>query len=138
MKGISKGTAIILFTMVFANDAMAQEDKKIDKAVDHFCKTVGNFIGAVNALEDLSMDASYNEYKKKYNKAVKDWDKVVKAADNLENVEINESVKAYNNLVDAVNNVEGDTASEKEANNINDNIDKTADALTSIMTATCQ
>lgn len=138
MKKITLSIIAIAMIGIFSStNCVAQENKKVDKAVTHLCEALNKFAGALVKLDQLNEDASYKEFKEAYNHAVKDWNHVVTEADKLENVEIKQSVKAYNSLVDSVNNVKGEEPTDKESANINKNIDNTASTIADILTESC-
>ncbi len=102
-------TALIaLFAVLIPVNALAQ-DAKLEKAEAKLCKKIEGFIIALDNLDNLDVNCTYNEFYKTYNKAGKAWNKMVKAADKLENVAMKESVKAYNELEDAVNLINSDS-----------------------------
>ena len=78
-----------------------------------------------------SESGSYDDLNKAYNK-------VIKKADKLENVEIKESVKAYNNLVDTINDIQSDASDQFSNEQISEHIDATAAHINDILTGICQ
>jgi len=78
-----------------------------------------------------SESGSYDDLNKAYNK-------VIKKADKLENVEIKESVKAYNNLVDTINDIQSDASDQFSNEQISEHIDVTAAHINDILIGICQ
>jgi len=126
IKSIMLSSLFILMTFSFTN-VQAQNDKKVDKAMAEFCNSVNVFIESLIILDEANGSGSIESFNIAYDKAVKDWNKVEKAAAKLEKVEIKESVKAYNTLVESVNNMSKDGITEEEAGMIN-----------AILNASCQ
>lgn len=129
------GIAILLFSF---SQLEAQENKKVEKAGNKFCKSANTFVESLIVLDDANATGTYDEFTKAYNKAVKAWNKLEKSAANLEKVEIKESVKAYNKLVDQVNKIENDTKTTDATDQINQHIDSTADEIASILSGVCK
>ncbi len=128
---------ISLFTLFVPTTASAQ-DAKIDKAVADFCNKLDGFIISLNALDQANETGTYKEFDKAYNKAVKAWNKFVKSADRLENVEYKESVNAYNDLVDAVDLIQGEDIDDHTAKKINKHVDNASDTMLSLQTMECK
>ena len=129
------GIAILLFSF---SQLEAQENKKVEKAGNKFCKSANGFVEALIVLDNANATGTYNEFTKAYNKAVKAWNKLEKSAVNLENVEIKESVKAYDKLVDQVKKIENDNKTTDATDQINQHIDSTADEIDSILSGVCK
>ena len=89
-------------------------------------------------LDEASGSGSDDAFNEAYNKSVKDWDKVQKAAEKVEKVEMKESVKAYNNLANTVNRLSKDGVTDDEAKQINAYIKDTAEEINAILSASCQ
>jgi len=127
--------AVIIFSITM-NQINAQS-QKIDKAENKFCTSVANFIQSLENLEEANMGDDIKEFNKAYNLADKDWNKVVKSADKLENVEINEGVKAYNNLVGEVNKIGDGTKSGDNTDKISEHIGKNIETFNQIVGPIC-
>jgi hypothetical protein len=138
LKVIKSVTFSIIMMLVFSSQAMAQENTKVGKAETAFCNSVTTFITDLKALDQANQTGTMDEFTAAYKKADKGWDKVIKKADKLENVEISQSVKAYNKLVDSINKIEGDAKTAGDAEQINENIDSTASAIENILTVICK
>lgn len=141
MKKLKKQIVLVLGIAVLSfsfSQLEAQENKKVDKAGDKFCKSANAFVNALIVLDEANESGTYDEFSKAYKKADKAWNKLEKAGAKLETVEINESVKAYNKLVNQVNKIENDSKSTDASDQINKHIDSTADEITSILSGVCE
>ena len=141
MKNLKKIKALafsIVMMLLFITQTMAQENSKVEKAEENFCNSVTSFVTALDALDEANENATMDEFKAAYKKADKAYNKMVKRAAKLENVEIKESVKAYNKMVDAINNIEGDAKSSIATDQINEHIDSTADEIADILSVVCK
>lgn len=116
----------------------AQDNPKVDKAMSQLCESSNVFIASLIILDEANNSGDLAAINTAYNKAVKDWDKVEKAAAKVEKVEIKESVKAYNKLVDSVNKMSKDGFTDEESDQLNDYIDDTADEINAILSTFCQ
>lgn len=141
MKNVAKGILIsslmILMSISFTK-VQAQDNQKVDKAMAEFCNSVNIFVESLIILDEANGSGSVDAFNIAYNKAVKDWDKLQKAAEKVEKVEITQSVKAYNKLVDSVNKMSKDGFTDEESDELNDYIDDTADEINAILSASCQ
>lgn len=142
MKTISIKTILSTFLMVFTfalSSSFAQENTKVEKATSKFCENIDVFASSLDALEAANKGASVDALNTAYNKAVKAWNKLVKSADKLENVEVKESVKSYNKLVDSINKLGKDgSISDDDANQIGSNINDTKSEINAILSSTCK
>lgn len=129
------GIALLALTVT---QLEAQENKKVEKAGNKFCKSANSFVESLIALDDANATGTYDEFAKAYKKADKAWNKLEKSAANLEKVEIKESVKAYNKLVDEVNKIENDTKTTDASAQIDKHIDSTAAEIDSILSGVCK
>ena len=128
---------IALFAVLTPVNSFAQ-DAKLEKAEAKFCKTIEGFITALINLDNLSLDCTYQEFNKAYNKAGKAWNKMVKSADKLENVAIKESVKAYNELAEAVNLINSDSWTNQTATKVNKHVDNSSEITVALQSMHCK
>jgi predicted RND superfamily exporter protein len=140
MKNLKRIKALafsIVMMLLFITQTMAQENTKVEKANEKFCNSVTGLITALDALDEANENATMDEFQDAYKKADKAYNKMIKSADKLENVEIKESVKAYNKMVDAINKIEGDAKSSDATDQINEHIDLTGDEIADILSTYC-
>ena len=137
IKSMLFSSVLLLMTFSFTN-VQAQDDPKVDKAMAEFCNSVNVFVESLIILDEASGSGSDDAFNEAYNKSVKDWDKVQKAAEKVEKVEMKESVKAYNNLANTVNRLSKDGVTDDEAKQINAYIKDTAEEINAILSASCQ
>ena len=135
---IKRGYAllVIFFFALTINQVNAQ-DKKVEKAESKFCTSVVNFIQSLEALDKANQGSDMDAFNKAYKKADKDWNKLVKNAYKLENVEIKEGVKAYNNIVDEINKIGDGTKSGENTDKIAKHITKSASTINQIIGPIC-
>ena len=135
---IKKGSAllVILFFALTINQVNAQ-DKKIEKAESKFCTSVVNFIQSLEALDKANEGSDMDTFNKAYQTADKDWNKMVKRADKLVDVDIKEGVKAYNNVVDEVNKIGNGTKSGENTDKITKHINKSISTFNQITDSIC-
>lgn len=141
---MKKVIKLVLVTMValfinlgFAN-AQAPVDAKVQKATDKLCNSINGFIEALGVLDAELEVGTDKSITKAYNKTVSAYNKMIKNADHLENVEVKESVKSYNKLVDSVNKLSQDGITDDEAKQINANVDATAEEIGAILNNSCK
>ena len=113
-------------------------EQKKEHANKEFCEHLTSFSKALDNLDVASEGTNVNDFNRDYDKANKEWNKLVKSAEKLENIEIDESVKAYNKLAKSVNKLEGETITPEKADKINNNIDATADKIADLMDTECE
>ena len=129
-------SSMMMFT--FISQGLAQENTKVEKAEKNFCNSVTSFIVSLEVLDEANDSSSMDEFNTAYKKADKAYNKMIKSADKLENVEVKESVKAYNKLVNSINKIEGDTKTAYATDQINSHIDTTTDEISDILTVICK
>ncbi len=127
---------VILFFALTINQVNAQ-DKKIEKAESKFCTSVVDFIQSLEALDKANEGSDVDKFNKAYKTADKAWNKLVKRAYKLENVEIKEGVKAYNNIVDEVNKIGNGTKSGENTDKIAKHINKSVSTFNQIIGPIC-
>jgi predicted lipoprotein len=134
-------STIVLLLTINLSQANAQVpsevNSKVQKATDKFCGTINTLISDLDALDKANAEGTQDELDSAYKKAVKSWNKFVKAGDNLEKVEIKKSVKSYDKLVTSINKV-GDNPTQEDKDAINTNIDATASEIEAILSSTCK
>ena len=112
--------------------------QKKEHAEKEFCEDLTSFSKALEKLEIAGDGTDVKTFNKAYDKANREWNELVKSAEHLENVEIKESVKAYNKLVKSVNKINGETITAETADELNKNINKTADKIDYLMNTECK
>lgn len=127
---------VILFFVLTINQVNAQ-DKKIEKAESKFCNSVVSFVQSLEVLVEANEGSDIDKFNKAYKKADKAWNKLVKSADKLENVEIEEGVKAYNNIVAEVNKIGDGTKSGENTDKIAKHINKSISTFDQIIGPIC-
>jgi hypothetical protein len=132
-----KNLKFLTFGIIMLLISCTGEQKK-EHANKEFCEHLTSFSKALDKLDAADEGTNVNEFNRDYDKAVKEWNKLVKSADKLNNIESDESVKAYDKLANTVNNMEGETISAKTADKLNKNIDATADKINYLMTTSCK
>lgn len=113
---------IVIFFTLTVNQISAQSNK-ISKAENKFCTSVDNFVASLETLAEANEGSDIAAFDKAYNAAEKTWNKVVKGAEKLEEVEISEGVKAYNNLVDEINKIGDGTKAGENTDKISKHIE---------------
>jgi hypothetical protein len=132
-----KGFGIIVFSALMILVSCTGE-QKVEIANKEFCHSLKTFSKALDNLDIANEGTDVNAFDKAYEKAAKDWDKLVSSAEHLEDVQINESVKAYNKMVDKINKISADGKTVDDADQINQEIDATSDKIAKLMTTECK
>jgi ABC-type transport system involved in cytochrome bd biosynthesis fused ATPase/permease subunit len=127
---------VVIIFSITVNQISAQS-QKIDSAENKFCTNVADFIQSLENLEEANLGTDFKEFNKAYNKADKDWNKVVKSAEKLEEVEMSEGVKAYNDLVGEVNKIGNGTKSGDNTDKISKHISKNIETFNQIVEPIC-
>jgi trehalose-6-phosphate synthase len=113
-------------------------EQKKEHANKEFCEHLTSFSKALDNLDVASEGTNVNEFNREYDKAAREWNKLVISAEKLDNIEIDESVKAYNKLANSVTKIVGETITADTADEINKNIDTTTDKINYLMTTECK
>jgi uncharacterized protein with ParB-like and HNH nuclease domain len=132
-----KQFGLLMFGILIILTSCTGEQRK-ERAEKEFCEDLTSFAKALDNLEIAGEGTDVKTFNRAYNKADREWNELVKSANHLENVEIKESVKAYNKLVKSVNKINGETITAETADDINNNINATADKIDYLMTTECK
>lgn len=130
-------TAFIVILFTLSVNQISAQNNKIDKAEAKFCTSVENFIYSLEALDEANAGTDIEAFNKAYNAAEKSWNKVVKSANKLEEVEMDEGIKAYNNLVDEINKIGDGTKSGENTDKITKHINKNVATINEILSPIC-
>ena len=134
---INKGLSILLIGVLMLMGSCTGNQKK-QIAQDEFCNHLKAFVHALENLDEANMGTDMNAVIKAYDKADKDWTKLINSAEKLEDVEINASVNAYNKLADKVDKIASkDTLTDDDIDEIAGHINSTADQIDGLLTTEC-
>ena len=111
------------------------QQRKIDEK--EFCRNLNSFVNALDDLAVASEGNDYNAFYKAYEKAEKEWNRLVESAERLEDIQMEQSVNEYNKLVTKINKITADPDNPAVDYEIDDNIQKTADKIADIQTTVC-
>ena len=134
-----KGFRFLVFGLLVVLISCTGQQKK-KHAEKEFCDKANYFMDALVDLDKANQGTDEAAFNKAYKKADRDWNRLVDAADKLENVEINESVKSYNKLVNKINKIAADTdiTDEDATYQINQQIGATSDKINDLLTTECK
>jgi hypothetical protein len=113
-------------------------EQRKEHAENKFCDDLTSFSKALDNLEIANEGTDVKTFNRAYDKADKAWNRLVESAEKLQNIEIKESVKSYNKLVRSINKIEGKTITADTYNEINKNVDATADKINYLMDTECK
>ena len=136
MNNLKKLRYLSLGVLLLVVTCTGNQQRKIEQ--DEFCSSLKSFDKALNDLAVANAGDDEDAFNKAFEKAVKDWKKLVTKASDLEDLQMDQTVEAYNRLVSKVNRIADNTRNTDAVDDINNEIDKTAAKIADIQTTICK
>lgn len=136
MKGLKNYSYVLLAGLVLFMSCTGNQQRKIDE--NEFCRSVKAFDKSLDELALANEGDDYDAFTKAYNKAAKDFEKMVEYADQLADLQINQSVEAYDRLASKVDRIANNARNDDAVSDIANEINKTAAKIADIQTTVCK